>query len=135
MRPNTIEPLLRHMIGFADQFSDAMIANAGYPPFDVESVEPNKVRISVAAAGFSPDDLKVELDGRKLRISGERKTTEEGRNFIHQGIAKRAFSRQFTLAEGWEADGADHANGVLTVSLPKSEKAIAAEKKIEIKAA
>lgn len=132
MRPTNIEPLLRHMIGFADQFSDAMISNAGYPPFDVESVEPNKVRVSVAAAGFSPDDLKVELDGRKLRISGERKTQGESRTFIHQGIARRAFSRAFTLAEGWEVEGADHAHGVLTVSLIRNVPEKPEPKRIEI---
>lgn len=126
------DQLLRTLLGFGDLFTNAMAGTAGFPPFDVESVGDSSIRVSVAAAGFSPDDLSVELDGSELVIRGVTGERGEGRKFLHRGIARRDFTRKFLLAEGWEVSGADHEDGVLTVSLTKREPEKPETVKIEI---
>lgn len=113
------DPFLRTLIGFGDLFSNAVAGADGFPPFDIESVGKGAVRVSVAAAGFSPEDLSVELDGRALLIRGKRAEESEDRKYLHRGIARREFTRKFLLAEGWEVSGASHENGVLTVDLTR----------------
>lgn len=112
----------RSLIGFGDLMR-SFSADATFPPFDVEAESKNRVLVSVAAAGFAPDDLSVELDGRSLVISGKRaqlKNNDE-RSYIHRGIGRREFTRRFLLAEDWEVEGASHEHGIITVTVVKRE--------------
>ncbi len=98
----------------------------GYPPYNVERLEvgsggPPRLRITLAVAGFSPDQLEVTLEEMELTIRGRQVEETEGRNFLHRGIAARQFQRTFVLAEGMSVLGAELQNGLLCVDLVRPE--------------
>lgn len=93
----------------------------GYPPYNVEEVETENgalIKITLAVAGFSTDELSVSVESNQLIIRG-RQSEDEDRIFLHQGIAARQFQRAFVLAEGIEVLGADLENGLLAVLLER----------------
>jgi len=93
----------------------------GYPPYNVEEVETETgalIKITLAVAGFSRDELSVSLEATQLIIRG-RQGDDGDRNFLHRGIATRQFQRAFVLAEGIEILGADLENGLLAISLER----------------
>jgi HSP20 family molecular chaperone IbpA len=97
----------------------------GYPPYNVERLAvdeqgPERIRITLAVAGFTADQLNVTLEEGQLVIRG-RQTEESPRVFLHRGIAARQFQRVFVLAEGMEVLAADLANGLLTIDLARPE--------------
>ncbi len=89
----------------------------GYPPYNIEQTGECGLRITLAVAGFSMDDLAVSLEDNQLVIRGRQVEDETGRIFIHRGIAARQFQRAFVLAEGIEVKGAALDNGLLHVDL------------------
>jgi HSP20 family molecular chaperone IbpA len=89
----------------------------GYPPYNIEQVGENGIRITLAVAGFSEDDLAVTLEDNQLMIRGRQGADDETRVFLHRGIAARQFQRAFVLAEGIEVAGAALASGLLHVDL------------------
>lgn len=89
----------------------------GYPPYNIEQVGENGIRITLAVAGFSGDDLAVTLEDNQLVIRGRQGDDDENRVFLHRGIAARQFQRAFVLAEGIEVAGAALASGLLHVDL------------------
>jgi len=106
-------------------------AGDGYPPYNIEQSTDDSLRITLAVAGFSRDELNVMVEDRQLVIRG--KQNEAGdRTFLHRGIAARQFQRCFVLAEGIEVTGAELRNGLLTVELtrPKAESVV---KTVEIR--
>ena len=92
----------------------------GYPPYNIEQVGENSLRISLAVAGFTETDLSIELQGNQLMIRG-RQTQDTDRVYLHRGIAARQFQRSFVLAEGIEIVGAELDNGLLHVDLVRPE--------------
>ncbi len=107
----------------------------GYPPCNIERIPrsesgPERLRITLAVAGFTREQLDVSLEENQLVIRG-RQTEERERHFLHRGIAARQFQRAFLLADGMQVLGADLTNGLLSVDLvrPEPERAI---RKIEI---
>ena len=90
----------------------------GYPPYNIEQTGENGLRISLAVAGFSMDDLSVTIEDNQLIIRG-RQAEEQGHVYIHRGIAARQFQRSFVLAEGIEVMGADLNNGLLHIDLER----------------
>ena len=103
-----------------------------YPPYNIEQISSNLLRITVAVAGFEKADLEINLEGNQLQIKGFKKEENDERIFLHRGIATRQFQRNFVLAEGIEVEGASMENGLLSVDLSQpinSEES----KKIEIK--
>jgi HSP20 family molecular chaperone IbpA len=98
-------------------------AEGGYPPYNVEDRGDGAVRVTLAVAGFKPEDLGVEFDGRQLVITGDQVTNANGedRAFVHRGIAARRFSRTFVLADGMEVEGASLENGLLHVDVRRRE--------------
>ncbi|PCJ70475.1 MAG: heat-shock protein Hsp20 [Rhodobiaceae bacterium] len=93
----------------------------GYPPYNVEEVETDTgvlLKITLAVAGFSTDELSVSIEANQLIIRG-RQSDEEGRAYLHRGIAARQFQRAFVLAEGIEILGANLENGLLAISLER----------------
>lgn len=90
----------------------------GYPPYNIEQVGENDLRITLAVAGFSREELTVAVEDTQLVIRGKQIDDEE-RTFLHRGIAARQFQRSFVLAEGIEIQGADLSNGLLHVDLTR----------------
>ena len=95
----------------------AKAAAESYPPYNVEQLGDNAVRISLAVAGFAPDDLAITIEGRQLTIAGKREGASPDQAFLHRGIAARGFVRSFVLADGLEVDGARLEHGLLHVDL------------------
>jgi HSP20 family molecular chaperone IbpA len=89
----------------------------GYPPYNIEQTGETRLRITLAVAGFSMDDLQITQEDNQLVIRGRQKEDGEGRIFLHRGIAARQFQRAFVLAEGIEVEGAWLDNGLLHVDL------------------
>ena len=105
----------------------AKAAAESYPPYNVEQTGEAGVRITLAVAGFSPDELNVTLEGRQLTIAGKRDEAGKGeQGFLHRGIAARGFVRSFVLADGLEVQGARLEHGLLHVDLirPEAERAV-----------
>ena len=88
----------------------------GYPPYNIEQIGENTLRITLAVAGFSMDDLDVETDNNQLTIRGKQ-VDDATRIFLHRGIAARQFQRSFVLADGIEIQGATLDNGLLHIDL------------------
>lgn len=115
-------------IGF-DRLVDRMRATSpgqtNYPPYNIVKVEDNHYELQLAIAGFTQDDLDVELKDGVLTIEGK-KSDEDEKTYLHKGISARQFRRTFTLADTIVVNGADLADGILTVKL---ENVIPEEKK------
>lgn len=120
------------MLGF-DEVERALdrVAKAtgdGYPPYNIERIAPSsegpeKLRITLAVAGFARDDIEIMVEDKQLLIKG-RQSDDKAREFLHRGIAARQFQRAFLLADGLEVLGADLAQGLLSIDLarPVSER-------------
>ena len=96
----------------------------GYPPYNIERIEPGpaeeaRLRITVAVAGFAPEELSVMVERGHLVVRGAREPEAEDRTFLHRGIAARQFTRSFMLAEGWEAEEAKLGQGLLTIEVAR----------------
>jgi HSP20 family molecular chaperone IbpA len=105
-----------------EQMLDRVGKNAdGYPPYNIEQTGDNRLRITLAVAGFSMDDLQITQEDNQLVIRGRQKEEPEGRIFLHRGIAARQFQRAFVLAEGMEVEGAWLDNGLLHLDLKRPQ--------------
>jgi len=104
----------------------AKAAGDGYPPYNVEQFGENRLRITVAVAGFAPDELSVQVEGNQLVVRGRQQPDVPERTFLHRGIAARQFQRAFVLAEGIEVTAASLDNGLLSIELerPLQEPAV-----------
>ena len=111
-------PLLLGFDHFERILDQASKASAeGYPPYNIERCGENEIRITVAVAGFSMDDLNVTTEDNQLVIRGRHCENDSERVYLHRGIAARQFQRSFILAEGIEITGASMDNGLLHVDL------------------
>ena len=99
----------------------AQAGGEGYPPYNIEQTGDNGLRITVAVAGFSLDDLQVTIEDNQLVIRGRRQEDDEERVYFHRGIASRQFQRAFVLADGIEVTGAHTDNGLLHVTLERPQ--------------
>jgi HSP20 family molecular chaperone IbpA len=102
----------------------------GYPPYNIERLardgaNPERLRITLAVAGFTRDELDVSIEENQLVIRG-RQQDDKTRHYIHRGIAARQFQRTFVLADGMEVQGADLRNGLLSIDLvrPQPERIV-----------
>ncbi len=114
-------PLLlgfEHFERVLDRVSKA--STDGYPPYNVEQTGANALRITLAVAGFSKDELSVSVEDDELAIAGKQ-VDEADRVYIHRGIAARQFQRRFVLAQGIEVQGAALDNGLLHIDLVRPE--------------
>ena len=101
-------------------------ANDGYPPYNIERLagsggRGDVLRITLAVAGFTREQLDVTLEEKQLVIRGRQQDDERDRQFIHRGIAARQFQRAFVLAEGIEVIGAELKDGLLAIDLARPE--------------
>ncbi len=123
MRTIDLAPLYRATVGF-DQIADVMdrvfsndAAKTSYPPYNIEKTDEDAWRISIAVAGFSDQDLNVEVREGALIITANKKEDDDDRVYLHRGIATRAFERRFHLAEHVRVVGAAHIDGMLHIEL------------------
>lgn len=138
MRNFDLSPLYRASIGF-DRFADALdralsadVPQHSYPPYNIEKTGENAYRISIAVAGFSAEDLSVEVKEGAVIISGRKAADEDDRNYLYRGIATRAFERRFTLADHVRVDGASHMHGMLNIDLVREVPEALKPRRIEI---
>ncbi len=137
MRSYDMTPFLRSTVGF-DRLFNELIDNAtkletgGYPPYNIERVDENRYQITLAVAGFSEEDIDIEVVDRDLRITGSRPEENQEREFLHQGIAGRNFDRRFRLAEHVLVTGATLQNGLLNVALEREIPEAKKPRKISI---
>lgn len=97
----------------------AKTSSDGYPPYNIEQTGPAGLRITLAVAGFTMDDLQITQEDNQLVIRGRQTDDSQGRVFIHRGIAARQFQRAFVLAEGIEVKGAWLDSGLLHIDLAR----------------
>ena len=123
MRQYDLAPLYRNTVGFdrlfsmLDQFGSVEAAPS-YPPYNIERTGENAYRISIAVAGFTQDDLNIEVKENALTVRGERKPEGDKKaEVLYQGIAARTFERRFQLADHVQVTGAALENGLLHVDL------------------
>lgn len=123
--------LLSHplLLGFDDieQLIDraAKSTGDGYPPYNIERIAPQKnshdaLRITLAVAGFTRDDLDIAVEDKQLTIRGKQRD-DTSRDYLYRGIAARQFQRTFVLADGIEVKSADLNNGLLSIDLTRQE--------------
>jgi molecular chaperone IbpA len=119
-----LTPLYRSSIGF-DRLGRLLDEAAGleapaYPPYNIERLGEHEYRITMAVAGFAPSDIALEVKGNALTVSGKKAEKADGKSeFLHQGIAQRAFERRFQLADHVEVTGAEMDNGLLHIALKR----------------
>lgn len=119
-----LSPLYRNSVGFdrlsslidAARNTDASVS--GYPPYNIEVIDDSKYVVTMAVAGFERDELDLMVEKGILYVRGDKAHKEE-RQYIHQGIANRAFERKFNLADHVDVTGADLNNGLLSIYLVK----------------
>jgi molecular chaperone IbpA len=150
MRTFDFAPLYRSTVGFdsifsmLDQLGGGESSVPSYPPYNIERVNENAYRISVAVAGFTDADLSIETNENRLTIRGEKQTNDEEKtgDVLYQGIAARAFERSFQLADYVKVKGASLENGLLHVDLvreipeamkPRSIPIASSSKLLEVK--
>ena len=123
MRNFDLTPLYRASVGF-DRMADLMdrtltaeAAQPGYPPYNIEKTGEDTYRISIAVAGFSEDDLSVEVRDSAVLVTARKADEDDNPTFLHRGIATRAFERRFTLADHVRVEGASLTDGMLHIEL------------------
>jgi HSP20 family molecular chaperone IbpA len=110
----------------------------GYPPYNIERLardgdRPERLRITLAVAGFSRAELEITVEENELRIRGRQNEADQGRVFIHRGIAARQFQRTFLLADGMQVAGAELRDGLLSIDLERPET-VRAVRRVDIAA-
>jgi molecular chaperone IbpA len=138
MRTLDFAPLYRATVGF-DRIADLMdrvlstdVAQPTYPPYNIEKTAEDAYRISIAVAGFAPEDLSVEVKDGSLHVTARKSGDEGGRSYLHRGIATRAFDRRFALADHVRVTGAVHEHGMLHVDLVRETPEALKPRRIEI---
>ena len=133
-----LAPLYRATVGF-DQLADMMdrvltqdVGHQTYPPYNIEKTDDDSYRISIAVAGFSDEDLMIEVKEKALVVTGRKSEDKTARTFLHRGIATRAFERRFHLADHVRVEGASHTDGMLHIDLTREIPEALKPRRIEI---
>lgn len=139
MRTNfDFTPYRRSTVGFDRLFDllETSTRNAAvdnYPPYDIERSGEDSYRITIAVAGFAPDEIDMTAQANKLVVTGKKAEIEgEEREFVHRGIANRAFERRFDLADYVTVTGASLDNGLLSIELKREVPEAMRPRKIAI---
>ena len=138
MRNYDFSPLYRATVGFdriADLMDRALTADAPqptYPPYNIEKTADDAYRISIAVAGFSADELSVEVKDGAVHVAARKSADETPKTYLHRGIATRAFERRFALADHVRVTGATHADGMLHIDLVREIPEALKPRRIEI---
>lgn len=119
-----LSPLYRSTVGF-DRVFDLLetvsnkVESGGYPPYNIERIDEDDYRITLAVAGFAQDEIDIELHENELKVIAKKEETENTPQYLHQGIAARSFERRFQIAEHVKVVGASLTNGLLNVDLKR----------------
>ena len=130
-------PLFRSTIGFDRLMRLADAATrvdgaGGYPPYNIEATGENAYRLTMAVAGFGPEDLEITVKENELLVNGKSKKDDDAATYLHRGIARRAFERRFQLADHIKVAGASLDNGLLHVELVREVPEAMKPRKVEI---
>lgn len=130
-------PFYRSFIGFDHLASlmDAAVRNEkqpAYPPYNIEVTGEDQYRITMAVAGFDEQELSIETEHNTLVVKGQKEAKDEGRHFVHQGIAERNFERKFQLSDYVKVTGANLAHGLLHIELVREVPEALKPRKIQI---
>ncbi len=120
---------LTHLVDAASRVDNAALA---YPPYNIEKTGEETYRLTMAVAGFSPDEIELTVHENSLLVAGKAKKEEDDGRYLHRGIARRAFERRFSLADHIKVVGASLTNGMLHVDLVHEVPEEAKPRKIEI---
>ena len=112
-----------YLLGFdhIERLLERSAKSEGYPPYNIEHLTEDRLRITLAVAGFRPQDLSVTIEDNQLVIRG-RQAEPEDKNFLHRGIAARQFQRSFVLADGIDVLGAELKHGLLAIELERPKQ-------------
>ena len=129
-------PLYRSTVGF-DRLFDLLdqahrVEPMNWPPYNIEKVADDKYRITMAVAGFSPDEIEMTQHENTLLVSGQKHPEPEGVQILHRGIATRSFKQTFNLADHVKVTGAGLEHGLLTVELKREIPEALKPRRIEI---
>lgn len=133
-----LTPLYRNTVGFdrlaslLDNAFRAEQSNTSYPPYDIEALDEHRYSISLAVAGFTQEELDIQVERGVLTVKGKKADDQTKRNYLYQGIASRAFERKFNLADHVEITGAKLVNGLLTIELKHELPEAMKPKRVEI---
>ena len=126
MRPFDFAPLYRSTVGF-DRLAQMLDSASGldseptaFPPYNIERLGDNQYRITMAVAGFADSEIKIEVKENTLSVSGTKSGDGKERQFLHRGIATRAFERRFQLADHVEVQTAALKDGLLNIDLVRN---------------
>ena len=140
MRTYDFSPLYRSAVGF-DRLANLLESAArtsqegGYPPYNIETTGENAYRIEIAVAGFSPDELNIEVKENLLTVSGRKTANDDAatqRTYLHRGLAERDFERRFQLADYVVVTDANLSNGLLSIALKRELPEALKPRRIEI---
>lgn len=140
MRTYDFSPLYRSAVGF-DRLANLLenaartSADSGYPPYNIETTGENAYQIEIAVAGFSPDELNIEVKENLLTVTGRKTANDDGapqKTYLHRGLAERDFERRFQLADYVVVTNADLVNGLLTIALKRELPEALKPRRIEI---
>lgn len=138
MRSLDFAPLYRATVGF-DRIADLMdrvltndVSQPTYPPYNIEKVAEDAYRISIAVAGFAPEELGVEVKDGTLLVSARKAPETAEKTYLHRGIATRAFERRFALADHVRVSGAVHEHGMLHIDLIRETPEALKPRRVEI---
>lgn len=139
MRNFDLAPLYRHTVGFdrlanmLDSVMQSDQSTSSYPPFNIEKIDDTTYSVQLAVAGFTEDEINIETKDGSLMISGAKVEDESTREFLHRGIATRAFERRFQLADHVRVEDATLANGLLFVTLVREVPEALKPRQIKVK--
>jgi molecular chaperone IbpA len=137
MRTVDFSPLYRSVVGF-DRLATLLEAAtkteaaSGYPPYNIETIGEDAYRIEIAVAGFKPDELSVDVKENVLTVTGRKTANDEGRTYVHRGLAERNFERRFQLADYVVVTDSHLSDGLLSVSLKRQLPESMKPRRIEI---
>ena len=139
MRTYDLSPLYRSAVGFdrlANLLDNAARSSqdSGYPPYNIETLGENAYRIEIAVAGFTPDELNIEVNENLLTVTGRKTANDDGaqKTYLHRGLAERDFERRFQLADYVVVTDANLVNGLLTITLKRELPEALKPRRVEI---
>jgi molecular chaperone IbpA len=138
MRHIDFTPIYRSTVGF-DHFVDMFdniftnqVSQESYPPFNIEKIDEENYRISIASAGFSQENFLIEVENQQLTVGVRASKREEQSSYLHKGIAQRSFEKRFKLADHVHVTSASYEHGMLHIDLVKEVPEALKPRRIEI---
>jgi len=134
INPADLAQISRALVGFDQYFNNPRLQNSNYPPHNIVKYSDSAYAIEVAVAGFSKEEITVEVDQAQLVVRGVQATADvDTKEYLHRGLASRDFEQSWTLAEYMEVKGAEVKDGMLIVQIERMIPDALQPRKIEIK--